>query len=188
MQNIFDMLIGYMVGGYFIALGLGVKGMIPDQLRGKKIFLVAGIAVCALNFAFSMYENSVKRAKLSPQMMVASIRERLTLPVQMDPLMRLETVAADETSVIYNFSIKADSVEAYHKKIAEVRDYMTTKGCSMKDSKFLLEAGITMQMNYAAPVQLGISDTQIVMKPRDCGFASVEPAAKDQAAKDDVPR
>ena len=188
MQNIFDMLIGYMVGGYFIALGIGVKGMIPDQLRGKKIFLFAGIAVCALNFAFSLYEGSVKPAKLSPQMMVASIRERLTLPVQMDPLMRLETVEADTTSVIYNFSIKADSVEAYNKKIAEVREYMSSKGCTMKDSKFLLEAGINMQMNYAAPVQFGINDTKIIMMPKDCGFASAEVAAQEQARKDDVPR
>ncbi len=188
MQNIFDMLIGYMVGGYFIALGIGIKGMIPDQLRGKKVFLVVGIAVCALNFAFSLYEGRHRPAKLTPQMVVSGLRDRLSLPVQMDPFMRLETVSADEGNIIYNFSISVTTAEAYNKKIAEVREFMGSKGCTMKDSKFLLEAGINMQLNYAAPVQLGLSDTQIIIKPKDCGYAVADTTAQAEARNEDVPR
>lgn len=175
-----DVILGLMVGGYFIALGLGIKGVQPENLRGNKWLLGFGVAIIIGNFLLAYFDGKVVDAKVTPQQVVDGIKTKLTLPLQIDAVLRLESVSAGTDRVLYNFSIAAESVEAYEKKTAELREFLLKKGCQQPDGIALLKSGYAVQMNYAAPAALGISDAQAVLFPKDCGYVSPEQVAAGQ--------
>ncbi len=182
-MGISDIILGLVVGGYFIALGLGVKGVLPDNLRGNKFMLIFGALIIAGNFLISTLEKKVISQAMSPQAWVERARKQYNLPVQMDPLLRLETIAATNDRIVFNISASADTLDVFQKKIAEQRDYMQKNGCHMKISGEILRSGITVQMNYSAPYRLGGQEEQIILTPRDCGFMTPEEAAQQAAQK-----
>lgn len=182
-MGISDIILGLVVGGYFIALGLGVKGVLPDNLRGNKFILVFGVLIIAGNFIISIVEKKVMSRALTPQAWVESAKKQYNLPVQMDAMLRIETITAANDRIVFNISAAADTLEAFQKKIAEQRDYMQKNGCHMKISGEILRSGITVQMNYTAPTRLGGQEERIVLTPKDCGFSDQQSSAAQAPGK-----
>lgn len=172
-----DVILGLMVGGYFIALGMGVKGIQPENLRGNKWLLGFGIVIIIGNFVLAYFDSKMKDTRVTPQQLVDGIKAKLTLPLQIDAMLRLESVNAGTDRVLYNFSIAADTAEAYEKKTVELRDFLLKKGCQQPDGIALLKSGYAVQMNYSAPEKLGIAQTELVLQPKDCGYMTPQQAA-----------
>ena len=165
----FDIMLGFMVGGYFTALGLGIRGMKPVAAQGNKMVLAMGIFILIANLVITMVERQVTGVPVTPQQIVESFKKRLVLPVQMDAQTRLETIEAADDRVVYNFSISAADKAAYDAKVAEMRGYMSANGCTMQDSKLLMQAGLSMELRYHAPMKLGGEAVSLLLRPEDCG-------------------
>ncbi len=176
-MTINDVILGLIVGGYFIALGLGIKGIQPENLRGNKWLFGFGVIIIIGNFVLTYFDGKGQAVRVTPQQVVDGIKAKLTFPLLIDSLLRLESVGAEPDRVIYNFSITADSIETYEKKVAELREFLLKKGCQQPDGIALLKSGYAVQMNYRAPTGLGIQDAQAVLLPKDCGFVEAAPPA-----------
>lgn len=174
-----DIILGLAVGLYFIGLGAGIKGMLPDNLRGNKLLLGFGVLIILGNVAIAFANKKVADHRVTPQEIVASVSNRINLPLQMDAMLRLETLVAGADRVHYNFSVAADSLPAFQQKIADQRDFMKKNGCTMKDSQLLFRSGFGLQMNFSAPMKIGGMEEKIVIMPKDCGFAEA-PSVPEQ--------
>lgn len=172
-----DIILGLAVGLYFIGLGIGIKGMLPDNLRGNKMLLGFGVLIIAGNIVIAYFNNKAVQHRVTPQEIVARVTNKINLPLQMDAVLRLETLVAGADRVHYNFSVMAESASAFQQKISEQRDFMKKNGCTMKDSQLLFSSGYGLQMNFSAPVKLGGMEEKIVIMPKDCGFPEVAPIA-----------
>lgn len=172
-----DIVLGFAVGAYFIGLGLGIKGLLPDNLRGNKLLLGFGIVIVVVNIIIAYANKKTAEHRVTPQEIVARVSNKISLPLQMDAMLRLETLVAGSDRVHYNFSVAAESLEAFQRKIADQRDFMKKNGCQMKDSQFLLQSGFGLQMNFSPPMKLGAQDEKIIIMPKDCGYMTPQEAA-----------
>jgi hypothetical protein len=177
-MSYFDIILGFLIGGYFIALGVGVKGLKPEPVRGNKLLIVFGLVFIAGNIGITMLQRKMAAHKVTAQEFVDQERKTLNLPIQMDAVMRLETVSAlAADKVAYNFSLQTATAADFDKNVNDQRTYYKAP-CKMKRIGDLLAMGVTVQINYAAPSKLNLPDAQIILTPKDCGYLTPEDAAK----------
>jgi preprotein translocase subunit SecF len=152
-----DLVLGTLVGAYFIALGLGMK-LEPKGVRGHKGVALFGLAVILGNAGITWAEQHWRAPPLTAPDIAAAITKRLHLPVQIDPLTRLETVTAVERRIVYQFMIITDEAAVFRGKVANFTSYMQQNGCTMPDNVALLKAGFSIEMIYSAPAKLAVPD------------------------------
>jgi len=169
----FDFTLGLLVGGYFIALGLGFRNLQPAAVRGNKLIALFGCVILLINIGITLAERKWVDVPLTPQEFVTQENQRFHPPIQIDAALRLETLTATADRVIYDFTLVAVTQEEYEKRMAEQQAYYKP-ACTMPKLSTLLRAGITVQVNYRALTDLNHPETQIILKPSDCGYNVLE--------------
>lgn len=168
-----DIMLGTLVGGYFLLLGLGAK-LEPKAARGNKWIAGFGVLILAGNFLLTMVEFKATQHHVTGNDMVAALKKRLNLPLQIDAITRLENVKAVEDRVIYQFVVMADDAAAFERKAAEMRSYMQKNGCTMQDNIIMFKSGLTMRMEYIPPMKLDLPEEHFTLTPADCGYKNSE--------------
>ncbi|MEJ0063169.1 MAG: hypothetical protein WDO70_08195 [Alphaproteobacteria bacterium] len=170
MEHLFDAIIGLVVGGYFVALGLGAKFVRPAALRGKKAFIILGALIMLGGVSIVVLEQQVPPPAPTPQQVAEGIRQMIPLPKQLDTTTRLDTVEADEGKIVYRFSITATDPDDFARQAATVRRRMEQIGCHYDNNRNLLQAGIGLEMIYTMLGRAEIEPVKIELTPKECGY------------------
>lgn len=174
MNHWFDMFVGVMVGGYFVALGLGAKVQ-PEALRGKKAFAGFGVFIMLCGFAMLFVEKNLDNIPLgmTAQQVVDAIKKQAQFPVTIDPMMRLDAVEAGENRVIYRYTLGSSSLLEFKDTVDKMRGEAKKDGCTLSSNKRMLISGIAIENHYA--MLSGPTTEPIVISPQACGY-QVKPA------------
>lgn len=175
MNHWFDMFVGVMVGGYFVALGFGAKVQ-PEALRGKKAFAGFGVFIMLGGVAMLFVEKIPENIPLgmTASQVVDAIKKQAQFPVMIDTTTRLDAVEAGENRVIYRYTLgAANSLLEFKTMVENMRAATKKDGCAISSNKRMLISGIAIENHYA--MLSGATTDPIIITPQDCGY-QVKPA------------
>ncbi|MGB4101322.1 MAG: hypothetical protein WBK91_05400 [Alphaproteobacteria bacterium] len=169
MDNWFDMIVGIMVGGYFVALGLGFK-VRPEALRGKKIFVALGLAIMIGGIALLALRSNLQSIPLgmTPKEIVAKVKAEMQIPMVIDHMTRLDALEAGDGRVIFFYTVTASSMEQFKSLIEKAQDFLKKDGCHTVSNKQMLMAGIALEYRYT--LHNGPMAEPIELTPKECGY------------------
>lgn len=164
---------------YLIFLGLGI-GLPPVWLQGNRASLIFGTIILVVALAvgivrYAMFSTipplvTAREAILSAQAQIvaAGLRVQTKLPNQLDPLLRLEDITAEHTSIIYRISILAHSSDEFFAIANEIKQNMEREACKRDDYRKMLAFGFSVEMRFAMPN--GPEAKPLTFTPRQCGL------------------
>lgn len=169
MEHLFDIIVGVLVGGYFVALGLGAKVQ-PEKLRGNKVFVVFGLLFMMGGPALLVLQKNFSDIPLgmTSQQIVDKIKSEMQLPATLDAKTRLDAVEAGDGRVIFRYTLEAASMAEFKEMVEKLRVYMKKEGCSTTSNKKMLVSGIALEFHYA--MLSGPGAEPIVLTPKGCGY------------------
>lgn len=170
MGTILNLAGSLIVGGYFVALGLGMK-VEPAKLRGQKAFIGLGAFIILGGVALVTAQHNLANIPLgmAPKQIVEGIIAQMHPPVQIDAATRLDAVEAGDDRIIFRFSLQSADDAEFDRQIDRLRAHLLSEGCEAENNKRLLTSGIALEMNYTMMNSVRTADP-IMLTPKMCGY------------------
>lgn len=142
----------------FIALGIG--GIVLWALAG-------GIGKFAGRSLVQEYQQGKSEGVVEEALASAALQFRKQLPMRVDEITVLQSVASAGTLLVYNYSIELKKSEIDHYKfMKKMKNQLTHNVCGQKDMVFTLKHGGEYRYTYMGSDGITIGSVDIVRS--DC--------------------